>query len=229
MPELGPRDLDRRSTAEMVANSLRERLFASEYPPGTPMRESGLAPLLGVSRATMREGLQRLAHEGLLTYHMHRGMVVTEVSSADVRDIYTVRQVMELAAISAAARHLPELTELEASVDAHAAAAEKEDVTAIVEADMRFHQELVHLSGSPRLSDYQSMALGQLRLALNLLDRSTGDLQIQVREHRQIYDCLIRREIDRAAELLTAHLQCARSSLIKFLEQSGKSQARPPG
>jgi DNA-binding GntR family transcriptional regulator len=66
-------------------------------------------------------------------------------------------------------------------------------------------------------------------LALNLLDRSTGDLQIQVREHRQIYDCLIRREIDRAAELLTAHLQCARSSLIKFLEQSGKSQARPPG
>jgi DNA-binding GntR family transcriptional regulator len=220
MPELGPLELDRRSTAEMVASALRARLLAGEFSSGTPMRESGLAPQLGVSRATMREALQHLVHEGLLTYHLHRGMVVTDLSSADVADIYIVRLVIELAAVRSATEPCADLSALADAVEQHGAAVEEHDIPAIVEADMRFHHELVALSGSPRLMSSHGAALGQLRLALNLLDRSKGDLEAQVHEHRRILRHLKRREADHATALLRDHLERSGDKLAQFLEQT---------
>lgn len=219
MTELSPLDLERRSTAEMVAGTLRVRLLAGEFAPGTPMRESGLAPQVGVSRATMREALQYLVHEGLLTYHMHRGMLVTDLSAADVSDIYTVRLVIELAAIASLAQPPRELEELARAVESGLAAVERDDVIAIVEADMRFHHELARLADSPRLESCHAEALGQLRLALNRLDRSKGDVLTQAREHRRILVLLSRGAHDEAAVLLRTHLESAREGLIGFLAQ----------
>jgi DNA-binding GntR family transcriptional regulator len=218
MAELGPLELDRRSTAEMVASSLRVRLLAGEFKPGMPMRESNLAPQLGVSRATMREALQHLVHEGLLTYHMHRGMVVTDLAQADVVDIYTVRLVIEPAAVAAAASNDADLRPLEHSITEQLAAIEAADIAATVEADMGFHHHLVGLSASPRLESCHSAALGQLRLALNLLDRSKGDLETQVREHRRIVRHVKRHEQAQAAEVLRLHLERARDTLVQFLD-----------
>ena len=201
----------------MVAASLRKRLLAGEFKPGTPMRESGLAPQLGVSRATMREALQHLVHEGLLTYHMHRGMLVTDLAPEDVDDIYSVRLVIELAAVNA---HPGGLSAVEEAVAQHAAAVELDDVSAIVEADMHFHHRLVNLIDSPRLESCHTAALGQLRLALNLLDRSKGDLQAQVREHRRILRALKRGEFEQAAAHLSEHLERARQTLVGFLAQT---------
>jgi DNA-binding GntR family transcriptional regulator len=162
MPELGPADLDRRSTAEMAASYLRTRLLTGQFPPGTPMRESALAPQVGVSRATMREALRQLAHERLLTYHIHRGMLVTSLTSADVVDIYTARRVIELAAISAASERPLDLMALRDCVERHFAAVKQDDVAAIVETDMRFHHEVVKLGASPRLGNYHARLTGDL-------------------------------------------------------------------
>lgn len=204
----------------MVAGSLRSKLLAGEFEPGTPMRESGLAPQLGVSRATMREALQHLVHEGLLTYHMHRGMVVTDLTPDDVADIYSVRLVIELAAIKSATDAAADLSVLEQAIARHAAALGAGDVAATVEADMDFHNALVATTASPRLESSHRAALGQLRLALNLLDRSKGDLQAQVREHRQVLRHLKRGESDEAAQSLRAHLEGASGTLLQFLTQA---------
>lgn len=217
MPELSAVDLERRSTAEMVAASLRERLLAGDYAPGTPMRESALAPQLGVSRATMREALQHLVHEGLLTYHMHRGMVVTDLSADDVRDIYGVRRLIEAAAVAGAAPRHPGLDEVAAALDANAAAVASGDVGAAVETDMAFHRAIAALSDSSRLESCHREALGQLRLVLNMLDRSKGDLTAQLREHRKILRRVRGGEPVEAEALITAHLDQAERNLLRFL------------
>lgn len=220
MPELEPLELDRRSTAEMVASALRSRLLAGEFAPGTPMRESVLAPQLGVSRATMREALQHLVHEGLVTYLMHRGMVVTDLTTDDVADIYAVRLVVELAAIESASAPSADLGPLEEAIAQHQAAIAVGDVAAIVEEDARFHTELVATTASPRLLTSHRAALSQLRLALNLLDRSKGDLNAQVREHRRILRHVKRAETAQAASVLRGHLERARDNLVLFLAPS---------
>jgi DNA-binding GntR family transcriptional regulator len=224
MPDLGPLEIDRKSTAEMVADSLRERLLAGQFQPGTPMRETSLASRLQVARATTREALQYLLHEGLLTYHMHRGMVVTDLSVADVMDIYNLRALLELAAISHASEAVVDVAPLERAHEALASAHRAADIAAIVEADMDFHHQLVRWLGSPRLESCHSAALGQLRLVLNLLDRSKGGLDTQAREHRQILRLVNRGDFVDASALLRRHLATARDGLVGFLTPLGQHE-----
>jgi DNA-binding GntR family transcriptional regulator len=93
--------IERVSTAERVADALREHLLSGAIAPGTPMRDVELSARVGVSRTTVREALAVLAREGLLTHSLHRGMEVARLASADVRDIYAARRVIERAAAEA--------------------------------------------------------------------------------------------------------------------------------
>jgi DNA-binding FadR family transcriptional regulator len=64
------------STSEQVADVLRENILNGELKPGAPLREQHIAKMLGISRNMVREAMRLLAREGLVTYHLHRGVVV---------------------------------------------------------------------------------------------------------------------------------------------------------
>src|ERR1044071_3978648 len=99
----------------------------------------------------MREAIQILAREGLVTHNMHRGAFVTEFGPDDVHDLYRVRRLIELAAARSAAEPGTDLSELEGAVDGLDVAVKRGDRTAIVEEDLRFHRALVRTLRSPRL------------------------------------------------------------------------------
>jgi len=216
---------DRRSAPALVASKLRASVLAGEYPPGTPIRESVLARELNVSRATVREALQHLVGEGLVIQYLNRGAVVTDVTAADIHDIYAVRLVLEVAAVDAAAVDgagggplgLASLAEV---ARVNTGAARRRDVSAFVESDMLLHREIVAMMGSPRISSWHGEALGQLRIALNLLDRSQGDLRAQALDHVAIVRHLQRSELGEAKTLLRSHLERARDNLVAFLATS---------
>ena len=80
--------IERLSTAERVADALREQLLSGAIAPGAPMRDVDLSARAGVSRTTVREALAALVREGLLTHSLHHGTEVARLAAADVRDIY---------------------------------------------------------------------------------------------------------------------------------------------
>ena len=95
--------IDRSSTTERVADALREMLFAGDLSPGEPLREVSLADGFGVARSTVREALQVLAGEGLVTRYPNRGVVVTELTERDIAEIFEARLVLESAGVRAGA------------------------------------------------------------------------------------------------------------------------------
>src|SRR3954468_16055413 len=94
--------LDRASTAELVANVLRENVIDGSLPPGTRLSEETIGNLLGVSRNTLREAFRLLSHENLLVHELHRGVFVRRLAAADVADIYRMRRILETASVRAA-------------------------------------------------------------------------------------------------------------------------------
>jgi DNA-binding GntR family transcriptional regulator len=207
---------ERLSTPEQVAAMLRSEVLAGVYRPGTPMRDSVLAPLFGVSRATMRAALQHLVRDGIVAYHLNRGTIVASVTPEDVRDIYAVRLVLELAAVDASESEA-DLRPLVSASTTNAEAAKRNDVSAFVDTDMAFHSEIVRLLGSPRLSGAHQEALAQLRIVFNLLDRSNGEITTQAREHSRIVRLIRAGDRERAAALLRSHLVTARDSVASFV------------
>src|SRR6188472_1625963 len=103
----GSLSLEHSSTVDRVAEELRRAVFEGELESGTPLREVALAESLGVSRPTLREALAMLVAEGLAAREPHRGVSVASPDPESVRDVSTVRTVLETAGV----RNWPHATE----------------------------------------------------------------------------------------------------------------------
>jgi len=82
-------------------DTIRERIVAGVYAPGSRISQQELAAELEVSRTPLREALQRLVTEGLLISQTNRGMVVAPSSLSEVEGSYALRLLVEPAVTSA--------------------------------------------------------------------------------------------------------------------------------
>jgi DNA-binding GntR family transcriptional regulator len=92
--------LEGRTTAQLIADQLREQIVQRSLRPGQQINESILAAQLNTSRSPVREALQRLCREGILIRRRNHGVFVKEVETHDLREIYEVRESVESAAAS---------------------------------------------------------------------------------------------------------------------------------
>jgi DNA-binding GntR family transcriptional regulator len=111
------------TSVDRVHAALREKVLDGTYPPGSRLILSRLAGEHEVSFIPVREALQRLEAERMVRTERNRGATVTEISVADMRDIYETRLVLEDHAIRAA---VPRLT----AADIRAAAGALKDMRA---------------------------------------------------------------------------------------------------
>ncbi|MEV2223981.1 GntR family transcriptional regulator [Nocardia vinacea] len=203
--------VNRQSTAEMIADRLREAIMRGNLAPGAQLGEADLATRFGVSRGPVREALQRLLTEGLLYSIRNRGIFVIELAIDDVVDIYRARTAIEggaLALILDGRRAIAHAA-LEPSVTAMCAHAENGDAAGVSDADQAFHEALVDSAGSPRLVRAARTLLIETRMCLGALQTTYPDLREQAREHVELRDAIGSGPARRARTLLVEHMDDA--------------------
>ncbi|GAX50489.1 GntR family transcriptional regulator [Streptomyces olivochromogenes] len=130
--------------------AIRDAIVAGELAPGAVVRDAGLAELLGLSRAPVREAFSRLVDEGLLESKPQSYTRVTPLVTADVRDAAAVVGAMhELAARAAVPRlEAPHIEVMREANVRFADAVRAGDVDAALTADDELHDVLVRVSGN---------------------------------------------------------------------------------
>lgn len=211
--------IQRHSTTEQAAEAIRQAVLSGRLPPGTPLREAALAAELGVSRSTLREAARTLESEGLVRYRMNRGIVVADITGADVVDIYAARAAVELVASDALTEHRDpaiyrDLAEL---VDRIEHAFDRGETTAVLDGDRLFHATLVAAAGSPRLRRFHAQLQQEQRLALALAERSRQELGRTADDHRRLLNAL-RGSREEARAELTEHLETGAAELQRLLD-----------
>jgi DNA-binding GntR family transcriptional regulator len=208
--------LHRETMADQAAAELRRRILDGELRPGDPVTEDAMAADLGVSRTTMRQVLNTLMLEGLLTRHERtRVLQVTTLSRSDVVDIYRARRFLELGGVAAAAGAGPAgLAAIRTALAELARAVEQDDPEAFVEADYRCHAEIVALLGSRHLAETHRLLMSKLRLAITQVTAEEQDDRESLDRHRKFYDLLSAGEIDRARDNLAARLDEAERAVL---------------
>ena len=171
------------SLADRVYQTLREHVCSGSLPSGQPLREPGLAALLGVSRTPVREALGRLASEGLLDSD-GRSFVVPSLSEADIDDIYELRLLLEPEALRQVAMRIkagsqlrPLRDELAAMCAAHAAS----DAHAFMDANYRYRAAWLKLLPNRRLLRAIELYADHVRYlrALTLGDKETRSVVLK--------------------------------------------------
>jgi DNA-binding GntR family transcriptional regulator len=158
----------RTSTAERVADAVREEVVEGRLRPGGRLPEQALCDALGVSRNTIREALSQLVTERVLVREPNRGVFVAQPDANAVRDVYRVRRLIETAAVREGEAWGPEaVTRVRAAVEEGRAAARTADWDGVASANQHFHRALVGLGGSPRLDQQMKLLLAEMRLVFH--------------------------------------------------------------
>jgi DNA-binding GntR family transcriptional regulator len=199
--------IDRSSTAERVADALRDLITRGDLPPGTALREQQLVTSLDVSRNTLREAFRLLGRERLVVYNLHRGVFVRELDEHDVQDIYRTREPLELMAIEYSAEapreRLEELLEL---VERAERAARERNWKQVGTLNIDFHQRLVELIGSERISMFFRVIDAELRLAFAMVPDAPELFRPFIPRNRAIAELLLAGDRAAAAAELRAYL-----------------------
>jgi len=88
-----------------IYETLQNQILEGILQPGDRLKEAELASRFGISRTPVREALRRLETRGLLTHEPFRGMVVAQLESSAVSELYAMREILETAAARLAAQH----------------------------------------------------------------------------------------------------------------------------
>lgn len=210
--------LVQQSTPSIIADKLRAAIGHGHLLPGAQLGEADLARELGVSRGPLREGIQRLTQEGLLISVRNRGVFVIEMTPENVRDLYVARGGVERAAAQEALRRDAKAAARRLVDQARAMSAVGPDPRAMGEADIAFHEALVELAGSPRLSRIHRTLMTETRMSLSLLDEDYAVSSERVTAHREIAEAFRAGEAPHVDWLLRGHLEDAAARLLGSAE-----------
>jgi DNA-binding GntR family transcriptional regulator len=219
---IGP--LAQESTPSIIAEKLRQAIGHGELNPGDQLGEAELARKLGVSRGPLREGMQRLTQEGLLVAIRNRGLFVREMTPADVRDMYLARQAIERAAAGKIldGDHVAAGDALLLIVDQMALVATPAEVS---ELDISFHERLVRLACSPRLSRMHQTFITETRMCIHALDETYAASEVRGEEHRALAKAIRSGDRELTDRLLIAHMDDAINRLTTGPVVDGAEQA----
>lgn len=215
-------DLDRSSTAARVADLLREQITDGRLVPGARLPEEDLCRAVKVSRNTMREAFRLLVQERLLVHEFNRGVFVRRVTADGLADLYRVRRILECEGVRCAPDAPPAaLARLEAAVldgERAAAAGRWPDVDT---ADIRFHQALAALVGSPRVDEMTRHLLAEMRLVFHEMGSPREFHEPYLARNRRLYDLIARGEDAAAERELRSYLDDAEAQLTKAYRAQG--------
>lgn len=208
-------------TSEGVARVLRSEIFSGELKPGEPLRERLLAEQLGVSRTPVREALFTLQSEGLIELTPNRGATVRTITSHDIMQVYTLREVLESYAAKEAATGRTD-DDLEALEDAHAKLVRispSGNASQQAIADLAFHTLVAEATGSRMLQT----TMGHV-LAFTVSFRSNYSYPaersaIAVEQHRAVLDAIHARDAAGAERLMREHVESARLFAVQHFER----------
>ena len=138
------------SKIEQVRQEIITQILCGTLQPGQRLYEAQLSNELGVSQATVNAALQDLHNQGLVRKVLNRSTNVIKYSWEDVKNLFSVRLVLEPAASEALANAWSGEAEacLLEYVERLRRAAQTTDVAKWCIADYQFHQEIYRLSGN---------------------------------------------------------------------------------
>jgi DNA-binding GntR family transcriptional regulator len=175
--------------------------------PGTKLAEQQIADLFGVSRTLVRQALNQLSRDHLVTLEPARGAFVAQPSVEEARQVFEVRQMMEAAIVRRLAASITpaQVAELRTHLEHERASVQRTDVSGRTRLLGDFHVVLARMLGNETLAELMADLLSRCSL-ISLMYQSSHAAEHSFEEHVRIVDALERRDTRAALRLMEDHL-----------------------
>jgi DNA-binding GntR family transcriptional regulator len=177
---------------------LVEAIADGTLAPGQRIRQQELGHMLGVSRQPVSHALQLLKQQKLVEENGKRGLVVSRVDAAGIRELYQVRTALDALAARLAAERIAaraaDPTQRRAAQRALAkglALPADAPVLAFIQADVAFHTALYRLSGNRAIEDTVRAQWPHLKRSMGAVLDDPEQRPLVWSEHSEILRCVL--------------------------------------
>jgi len=208
--------LEKTSLREQALTSLRRAITTGQLPPGTHLVETDLSEALQISRGTLREAMRQLQQEGLISAGARGRLSVRHLDAKEIKDIFAVRAALEMLA----ARELCSRPDRDEAVQVlRDAVADMETWAASnlqdrIEADLKFHRTMCHLSGNETLLHSWSSLEGSIRMSIMFAGVDRALKNMDSKRHSDIVDAIESGDAAKAAATVREHMAGAATVLV---------------
>ncbi len=208
--------LEKTSLREQALTALRRAITTGQLPPGTHLVETELSEALQISRGTLREAMRQLQQEGLISAGARGRLSVRHLDAKEIKNIFDVRAALEaLAARDLAGREdragaVAELRKAVADMEKWAAS----NLEDRIEADLRFHRTMCHLTGNETLLHSWSSLEGSIRMSIMFAGVDRALKNMDAKRHHDIVDAIESGDAGKAAATVRAHMAGAAMVLV---------------
>jgi DNA-binding GntR family transcriptional regulator len=209
------------SLAEQAYLRLRQEILVCTLAPGQVVTERELAGRYEMSKTPVREALTQVCHDGLVQRLPGRGYMVAPITVKDLRDLFGMRLILEVAAAERAAREpspalVAELRMLSSiSYDPE----DPQSHVQFLNGNRIFHLTLAHGAGNRRLTLALEGLLLELDrsfyLGLRLRD-SSGEMK---REHEEVVDALEAGDVEGLKNCIEMQIVTSRNRILEAIMQ----------
>lgn len=195
-----------RTLPEQIAARLQQDILAGQLKPGDPLREVDLSERFGVSRGPVREAFRQLTQQGLLVLEPNKGVRVAQNPSVEVRPLVVqLRRTIEVFVLESIFDRITDddIEIWDEILSDIKAACESNDLNALTDQDLRFHQAIIKSHDDRDLFTLWQPIAMRMMMQYNRLD----DLMESYREHKRILDAIRARDRTAAIEALSTNIQ----------------------
>ena len=199
---------------------LVEAITSFRLPTNAPISENKLATQLGISRTPIRQALQRLESEGLITKSDSSRFSVALITPKQVEEACDLLQIIDTYLFTKAAQNLDkkEAEELIAITAQMIKAAENNDKDNWSKADTQFHNIIIRAADNQTVS---GLAVVTRRKIQRFWTRSAvyeNRLGSCSKEHEVLAQAIVNKDLSAIEPAVRAHISHMRSSILRILE-----------
>jgi DNA-binding GntR family transcriptional regulator len=212
---------------DQAQEAIRHLIFTGTYKPGQRLKEAEISQKLGISRAPVREAIQTLANDGLIELVPHKGAIVANFDAWEVRQLYEVREALEVMAARLAAERasVQQLEKLQKLLETTTTVIEGSESTSYPR-DLDFHRGVLELAGNPKLEKQASEIHAQMQLVRLWSGSRPGRASESYEEHVAVFEALREKDPEEAERAMRNHISNGLKNMMEILATKDTGAAR---
>ncbi|MFZ2651059.1 MAG: GntR family transcriptional regulator [Burkholderiaceae bacterium] len=199
---------------QRIVDSITEAIIERRLMPGTKLAEQGIADIFKVSRTLVRQALNQLSRDRLVTLEPARGAFVAQPGVEEARQVFEVRRMLESSLVRRLCASIgdTQVAELRQHLKAELDAVRRTDVPGRTRLLADFHAVLARMAGNEVLAHLLADLLSRSSL-IALMYQSSHSAEHSQDEHVALVDAIERRDARAAARLMEQHLHHVENNL----------------
>jgi DNA-binding GntR family transcriptional regulator len=210
------------SLSEKAYDILKEQIVQGNLKPGERLDVYELAKKLQISRTPIKEAIDRLSQQGLVTIRSRKSTFVSTLEPRKVKELFDVRLMMELWAAEHAMQHgsSPDLKTMAYLLKQGGlvfSSGEEFDYATFTSFDQQFHLLIVDGAQNLQLRRIYDSLNAHIQIMRVYWGRARDRAFKSHKEHLKVFEAFQQKSLPQVRSALTAHIIQTREDMLRLL------------